>query len=303
MRIPPSRLLRLLPLALAGVVATAPAADDAAAKVDFSTPRTPGEKKYRFETDYLSYAPDGTRIGTEKVIMDCAVSVDDSGRQRLECLEFSLVDSNGQRQRIPALAGWEHSINVVAPEVLGVPHADFQNLTTEDGTPLRPDLNHRVYNTFIDFYAFTNVFAQPAPDAAARDIADLHEMGQEIEHHTAYSKPPVDLGDAVKEGSYFQNGRVTLQWLGNGKVGRRSCAIVRFDSGESSLLMLMEPAPDTQMQVKGGSQYWGDLFINLDDYWVERATFTELVLTQITFGNNPPAAIVVKRLGTISLLE
>ncbi|MGH8020550.1 MAG: hypothetical protein ACREIA_20150 [Opitutaceae bacterium] len=298
----PLPLIRILPLFLASLIAVAPAAGDIAAKPGFSKQRAPCEKKYQFETDYIAYASDGSRTAAEKVIMKCAVSIDGSGQQTLKCLEFALVDNDGRTRRIPSLAGWKNSMDLAAAEVLGVPHADFQNLTTEDGTALRPDLNHRVYNTFIDFYTFNNVFGRPAPDGAGRDIADLQKMGQPIEHYTACSKPPANLGNAVKEGSYFKNGRVTLQWLGCGEVARQSCAIVRFDSGESSFQMLMEPVPNTPMQVKGGSHYWGDLFINLDDYWVERATFKEIAMTEIVFGEDPPAAAVVKRLGTISLL-
>jgi hypothetical protein len=65
----------------------------------------------------------------------------------------------------------------------------------------------------------------------------------------------------------------------------------------------MEPIPDTPMRVKGGSHYWGDLFVNLDDYWVERATFTEIVIAEIVFGKSPPDSTLVKRLGTISLIK
>ena len=86
----------------------------------------------------------------------------------------------------------------------------------------------------------------------------------------------------MKKGSYFRNGRVTLEWLGAGTVGDQPCVLVVFDSCDSTFRMLMEPARGYAMEVRGGSNYWGTLFINLDDYWLEKATFKEFVMTRMT---------------------
>ncbi|MEZ5277907.1 MAG: hypothetical protein R3F07_16115 [Opitutaceae bacterium] len=266
---------------------------------DLSTPRAVGTHPYEFVTAYLSYAPDGSRLGAEETRMECDVTIRADHRQQLTCRRFELKDKDGVTRRIPALEGWENVMDEQAAEVLGIAHADFQGLTTDDGQPLSPDLAYRVYNTFVDFYAFNNIFAQPVSAETGRSIADLTSMGVEIEHYSAYSEPPVDLGDSVKKGSYFKNGRVTLEWLGNGTVKTQPCAIVSFDSGESSFQMLMEPAPGYAMEVKGGSHYWGTLFINLDDYWVEKATFREFVTTRMVMGEDPPMSALIQRMGTI----
>jgi len=55
------------------------------------------------------------------------------------------------------------------------------------------------------------------------------------------------------------------------------------------------------VRVKSGSNYWGNLYINLDDYWLEKATFKEFVTTEMVLGENPPASAIVKRVGLISL--
>lgn len=291
--------LTLVTLGLNSLVAPTLAAGGMDA-VDFSTARSAAEKDYRFVTLYHSYAPDGTLTGTESTDMRCAISVDPEGRQELTCLGFDLRDNEGTIRSIPKLNGWINEIDPEADEVLGIPHADFVNLSDADGAPLDPNLGYRVYNTFVDFYAFTNVFGEPIPGDDSKDISDLTAIGDIIEHDSAYSEPPVNLGAAIKEGSYFRNGRVTLEWLGMSRIGSQDCALVRFDSGESGFVMLMEPTPDMAMAVKGGSHYWGDLFINVDDYWVEKVTFKELVLSEMTFGENPPVSAVIKRLGTIT---
>lgn len=268
--------------------------------VDFSTARSASEKSYRYVALYHHYAPDGTLTGTESTDMRCKISVDSDGGQQLICLGFDLQDNEGTVRSIPKLKGWTNEIDHSADEVLGIPHADFVNLVDADDAPLDPNLGYRVYNTFVDFYAFTNVFGESRPGDDSKDISDLTAIGDVIEHYSAYSEPPVNLGDGVKEGSHFRNGRATLEWLGMSRIGSQDCALVRFDSGESGFVMYMEPMPDMDMTVKGGSHYWGDLFINVDDYWVEKVTVKELVLSKMTFGEHPPMSAVIKRLGTIT---
>jgi len=299
----PSHLCILIVLLSASSIAIAQGSSAGSDATDLSTPRSVGTKSYQFVTAYLSYAPDGSRLGTEETRMECDVTIGMDHRQQLTCHRFELTDNDGVTKRVPGLEGWENVMDGQAAEVLGIAHADFQGLTTDDGQPLSPDVAYRVYNTFVDFYAFNNVFAQPVPPETGRSIADLTSMGVEIEHYSAYSEPPVDLGESVKKGSYFRNGRVTLEWLGNGMVETQTCALVAFDSGESCFQMLMEPAPGYAMDVKGGSHYWGTLFINLDDYWLEKATFREFVMTRMAMGDEPPMSALIQRIGTIRLIR
>src|SRR5690606_35204386 len=108
-----------------------------------------------------------------------------------------------------SLAGWTNVIDHAADELLGVSFSDFAGLTTDEGEPLSPEIAHRVYNTFIDFYAFHNVFAEPSAEQD-QDIGDLKSIGQVIEHYSSYSRPEVPVG-GDEGASYFQNGRVTLE--------------------------------------------------------------------------------------------
>jgi len=57
------------------------------------------------------------------------------------------------------------------------------------------------------------------------------------------------------------------------------------------------------MTVKGGSQYWGDLYIDAETLWLERADFIEVVISRVEFGDNPPADRVIKRLGRIETVD
>jgi hypothetical protein len=266
--------------------------------VNLAGQRSPGIMLYQFSTDYLSYAPDGSLVSKEQTVVEIEIEVDGTGRQTLTAHKFELIDKDGLRMSIPRLEGWQNTMDSDSDEVLGVPHADFAGLHTDTGEPLSPEIAHRVYNTFVDFYAFNNVFAQPSP-AEGKDIGDLTSIGQVIEHYSAYSRPSVSLGEAVAEGSYFQNGRVTLEWKGMSRVGGNACALVGFDSGESEFRMALQPAPGMKLTVNGGSQYWGDLHINTESLWLEKGTFTEIVLARMQFGDDPPVDTVIKRIGHI----
>lgn len=270
---------------------------------DFTQKRDAGENRYRFTTEYLNYAPNGSLNSKEVTSVDVSVRIDDQGKQTLTCLRFTITDADGKQTEIPRLAGWEHIMDATAEEVLGVPHSDFSNLKNSEEVMLTPDIEYRVYNTFVDFYAFNNIFAEPHDVPTQKSIGDLTTVGQTIEHYSSYSEPSVHLGEVIKKGSYFKNGRVTLWWDGVSQIDGKRCALVGFDSGESSFKMNMEPVPDMNIRVEGGSHYWGDLYINQNDLWIERVTFKELVITEMIVGENPPQAAVIKRIGIVERMN
>jgi hypothetical protein len=99
-------------------------------------------------------------------------------------------------------------------------------------------------------------------------------------HAAAFSEPPTNLGDGVAEGSSFRNGEITLELNGLSVVNGSACALVRYDSGESSFKMITRPMPEMEVVSVGSSHYWGDIYKNLEDGWVEKATMTELVVSE-----------------------
>lgn len=272
--------------------------------IDLSRARQSNLHHYVSSTDYQMFAPDGSITATQNLTMTVEVRLDDAGRQFLKCMNFKVTTADGTTQSIPALAGWTHELDVKSTsEVLGIKHSDFNALKYENGNNLPPEMSYLVYNTFVDFYAFNNVFAENAPDEPNRSIGALRTPGQTIEHYSAGSKVPVNMGDAVKEGSYFQNGKATLTLKGRSEIKGRDSALVGFDSGDSSFMMLMEPMPGMTLRVKGGSHYFGDLYIDATSLWLQKATFIELVLTEMRFADNPPQASVAVRKGSITSVE
>jgi hypothetical protein len=163
---------------------------------------------------------------------------------------------------------------------------------------LPADKAYFVYNTFIDFHSFCNVFAEAAPED--KGIQDLKRIGQKIVHAASFTEPPVNLGSNIAKGSTFKNGEVTLELKGVSVVDGAACAIVAFDSGQSSFQMVINPIPNMEVRTVGSSHYKGDLFIDLATRWVHKVTMDELVVSETSVPMVPTKVNgVIERSSTI----
>jgi hypothetical protein len=161
----------------------------------------------------------------------------------------------------------------------------FENLTDSAGKPLPSDQTYHVYNAFIDFHSFCNVFAERAANGSG--IQDLKRIGQKIVHVSAFSEPPVNLGSQILPGSSFKNGEITLAFKGLSMLNGKQCALVEYDSGESSFKMLMQPTPEMQIQTVGSSHYFGDIYKDLSTNWVQKVTMAEFVVAEVALPMPP----------------
>jgi len=151
------------------------------------------------------------------------------------------------------------------------------------GIPLPPDKSYHVYNAFIDFHGFCNIFAERTE--GGKGVQDLKSIGQKIVHEAAFTEAPVNLGSSIAEGSTFKNGEVTLELKGLSRVAGAACAMVGFDSGESSFKMTVKPMPDMEVRTVGSSHYKGDIYIDLSTNWVRKVTMDELVVAEVDFAH------------------
>ncbi|MGH7595439.1 MAG: hypothetical protein ACREOI_03765 [bacterium] len=192
--------------------------------------------------------------------------------------------SNGAEVEIPALKNWIYIFHKPETDekgqLFGIDHAKFENLTDGAGKSLSSDQTYHVYNAFIDFHSFCNVFAERAANGSG--IQDLTRIGQKIVHASAFSEPPVNLGSKILPGSSFKNGQITLEFKGLGVVNGKECALIEYDSGESSFKMIMKPAPLMEIQAVGSSHYLGDIYKDLSSNWVQKVTMTEFVVAEVS---------------------
>ncbi len=244
-------------------------------------------QEFALETRIVSYAPDGTRGVTDIYRLRLRSTPAASGEKTgdtITCLGFTVQLGEQAESEIPSLKGLTY-VPDLTPEsgtggrpVLGVPHAPFENLVDAARRPVPAGNSYHVYNAFVDFHAFCDVFPRPMGEQAG--VEDLHRLGQKLVHATAGSMPPVNVGSVVAEGSFFKNGEVTLALKGLGAVDGTTCAVLGVDSGRSSFAMLMRPTPGMEIRTTGASHYQGDIYLNLATHWVSRVEADEVVVSR-----------------------
>ena len=246
------------------------------------------------ESKLLNYALDGKRVGMDvfRLLLKCIpAKLAGTKGDQYTCMKFTVQFGETPGVEIPALKNWTYVFKIPPTGVdekgqtLGIDHAPFENLVDANGKAIPPDKAYHVYNAFIDFHAFCNIFAERVEGGAG--IQDLKRISQKIVHAAAFTEAPVNLGSNVAEGSTFKNGEVTLEFKGISRVAGATCALVGYDSGESSFQMKLEPMPNMEIRTKGSSHYMGDLYIDLATNWVQKATLAEFVVTEVTLPMPP----------------
>ncbi len=254
---------------------------------DLSGPRSAEVQHFIQETRFIRMGFDGRRTGMETytVKLRCVPAVlSGKGGDEYTCKEFLIRVNDRESVTIPAMAGWTYVYKETASgldekgQVFGVPHEKFEDLVDSRGAALAVMLRYPVYNSFIDFHGFCDSFAKPVKGGAG--IQDLKLIGQSIRHAAAFTEPPVNLGKGIKEGSVFRNGDVRLVFKGLSLVDGAACAVIGYDSGESTFKMIMPMGADKDIVTEGGSEYIGDIHVDLKTRWVRRVTLDEFVVSE-----------------------
>jgi hypothetical protein len=262
---------------------------------DLTAPRTAEPRYWVMTTTMIPYSLEGKR--DPKVIYCLKLKGESAdGQDTYTCLGTTMKVGDGDEVSIPSLAGWSYPFSPDDSErTLGIPHEPFQGLVDSTGTPVPMQLAYPIYNQFVDFHAFCNVFARPSGAGGKGEISDLKKLGDSIVHSSANSRGAVGLGEAADEDSYFQNGEITLKLKGVTVIDGAPCAIIGYDSGESSLEMHMEAMPGMKVDVVGTSHYFGDICIDLESMWVVLADMEEFVVTNVTMGEQKLGGQPVER--------
>ncbi len=259
---------------------------------NLSIDRKPEIQYFQMQTQFIHFGFDGKRTGIETYILrlrEVPAALSGKKLDECTCAEFGLQINDGSMTTIPALKSWTYQFDRMASinggPVFGVPHDRFEGLTESAGNLLKPDIRYATYNNFIDFHALNDLYPRPMP--FGRGIQELKNIGDRLVHAAAFTEAPVNLGNAIKPGSVFRNGEVTLELKGVSVVDGAACALVAYDSGESTLKMIMAISKDMEILTEGGSEYKGDMYIDLATGWVRKVTLDEFVVTQTTVPNVP----------------
>ena len=282
--------MRIVFIVIAALITTAASAQNVKIgdTFDLGGKRALQPQYFLLQNHYIKYAPDGDRMAHEyyKVLLSCVPGEDGDV---YTCHRFTIDLKGKEEKSIIELRDWTYLFHPGDDglddqgQVLSIPHSQFEELTTGDGGAIDIEHSYAVYNTFIDFHAFNDVFARPSGEE--NGIEDLRAVGDVIVHSAAFSEPPVNLGADIKEGSVFRNGEITMLFKGVSFVNEAVCALVGFDSGESSFSMNVEAMPDMIVASNGSSHYFGDIYIDLDTHWLQKAEMAEFVVSETVVPN------------------
>jgi hypothetical protein len=293
------------------IIAQSPAEPILQSPYNLAAERSAETRYYRMETEVVYLAEDGTRSVpvTVRLLLMCAPAGQSAQDGfRYTCVELTILRENELEVHVPALDGWSYLFKRAddgsfnhGGRVYGIDHGRFQGLKDHKGNALPPEGAYGMYNMFIDFHAFCNQFAERT--MSKNGIQDLERIGQKIVHESAFSEPTMQLSDNIAEGSFFKNGEVTLEFKGLSAVDGVACALVGFDSGDSSFRFAVNPTPDTEIKTVGAAHYWGDLHIELDSGWVRKVAMGELTVSKVTLGSQKDIRSVMERSTTIRALD
>lgn len=278
---------------------------------NFASERSMESRYYCMETKVVYLGADGTRTIpiTVKLFLKCVpAGQSPQDGYRYTCSKISLQKEGEPEVHISALDGWSYMFKRAEDggfhhegQIYGIDHGRFQGLKDGKGNALPPEGTYVLYNMFIDFHAFCNQFAERA--MTGNGIQDLKRIGEKIVHESAFSEPTMQLSGSIAEGSFFRNGEVTLAFKGLSIVDDVACAIVRFDSGDSSFKYLINPTPDMNIKTIGAAHYWGDLYIELESRWVRKVEMGELTVSKVTLGSQKDINSVMERRTTIRAMD
>ena len=252
---------------------------------------------FEMESKLQNHAPDGTPQGWDIYHLYLPSKGD-----QYTCLKFTVKINSLPEVSIPSLTDWQYSFKLTPDakddkgQVLGIDHGKFENLIDEKGNVVPMGNSYHVYNAFIDFHSMS-IFSERT--MAGNGAQNLKHIGDKIVHVASFSQPPVNLGTQVSEGSYFKNGEVTLAFKGLGLVNEKTCAILEYDSGESSFYMLIKPMPNMEIPTKGSSHYFGDIYKDVTGGWIQKATLHEMVVSETDVPGIKKMNSVVERSITI----
>lgn len=245
---------------------------------------------YVMKSELINYALDGKRVSKDlyKLYLKWVpATIAQKDGDEFTCVRFTVQIGDAPEATIPALENWSYSLFPGIDEknqVFGIDHSKFENLKYINSNAIPTDKTYQVFNAFVDFHSFCNVF--PERTLEGKGVQDLAKIGQKIVHAAAFSEPPAHQGK-ISAGSFFKNGEITLEFKGLSAVNDRACALLGVDSGESSFKAIINLMPDVQVVAIGSSHYKGDIYKDLQSNWIQKVVFDEVVVTEATMPMPP----------------
>jgi hypothetical protein len=228
-----------------------------------------GPRTYRFIVDYKSANTKGEMVY----------------RQRL----------SGEYTR--GLAGGEVMWkNVTQADAVGptAPFAAAQKRDFMEGFRYHNDLQATLKPEFFKGFPATAVFERNL----VWDTGMIEHFGQAYFEHLKLNEPyHSDANQDVKmpDVGTFQNHDVVLEWVGRSQRNGQDCALIKYQAFFNPLEIV-----NGGMNLKGRSDYWGEIWVSLTTKQIEYGTLYESVVGEMKLpGQDTPQVINVFRIGIL----
>jgi hypothetical protein len=97
----------------------------------------------------------------------------------------------------------------------------------------------------------------------------------------------------------FHNRDVVLQWLGRSNRNGHDCAVIQYQAFFNPIEISL-----SGMNMKGRSDYWGEIWVSLATKQIEYGTLYESVVAEMQLpGQNVPQLVNIFRVGTLEPLN
>jgi hypothetical protein len=231
--------------------------------------KEPSPQSYRFTCDYYHVTPTGQFIRKQRVAADYVRALPD-GKVRWSNVTFAeakgLDDPFPGGEKQPYMEGFTYRL------------VDLPNMLKPEFFPGFPPSAVIAKNLVWD----THMIEQFGQD----HLGDL-----KLNEPCRLQSGPVDL--PLAGAGTFRNRQVELTWLGLTQINNELCALIRYHSFLNPLNLSV-----SGLTMKGKSNYWGEIWVSLEDKQIEHATLYEEVTLQRE-GQQAPQVITVFRKGTL----
>ena len=230
---------------------------------------------------------------------------DDGPRTYRFIVDINTANTKGEmvyRQRLSGeytrgLAGGEVMWkNVTETNAAGAtaPFAAPQKRDFMEGFRYRNDLPSTLKPEFFKGFPATAVFERNL----VWDTGMIEHFGQDYFEHLKLNEPyHAGSNDDVKMPGVgtFQNHDVVLEWVGRSQRNGQDCALIRYQAFFNPLEIV-----NGGMNLKGLSDYWGEIWVSLATKQIEYGTLYESVVGEMKLpGQDTTQVINAFRIGTL----
>jgi hypothetical protein len=177
---------------------------------------------------------------------------------------------------------------------LAAPYGAAQKREFMEGFRYKNDLSSTMKPEFFNGFPPTAVFERNL----VWDTGMIEMFGQSFFDHLKLNEPyhTASIQDVkIPDVGTFQNHDVVLEWIGRSERNGQDCALIKYQAFFNPLEIATGG-----MNLKGRSDYWGEIWVSLATKQIEYGTLYESVVGEMKLPSQDSAQVInIFRIGTL----